>query len=57
MEKDVWSQLNLEKKDIAKNKKAISVLLKKNWFTGVYEKYLGVLSGGYIYFYSGILIQ
>ena len=51
-EKDVWSQLNLEKKDIAKNKKAISVLLKKNWFTGVYEKYLGVLSGGYIYFYK-----
>ena len=51
-EKDVWSQLNLEKKDIAKNKKAISVLLKKDWFTGYYEKYLGVLSGGYIYFYK-----
>ena len=51
-EKDVWSQLILEKKDIAKNTKAISVLLKKNWFTGGYEKYLGVLSGGYIYFYK-----
>ena len=51
-EKDVWSQLILEKKDIAKNTKAISTLLKKNWFTGVYEKYLGVLSGGYIYFYK-----
>ena len=51
-EKDVWSQLILEKKDIAKNTTAISVLLKKNWFTGGYEKYLGVLSGGYIYFYK-----
>ena len=51
-EKDVWSQLILEKKDIAKNTKAISTLLKKNWFTGVYEKYLGILSGGYIYFYK-----
>ena len=51
-EKDVWSQLILEKKDIAKNTKAISAVLKKNWFTGVYEKYLGVLSGGYIYFYK-----
>ena len=51
-EKDVWSQLILEKKDIAKNTKAISTLLKKNWFTGKYEKYLGVLSGGYIYFYK-----
>ena len=51
-EKDVWSQLILEKKDIAKNTKAISTLLKKNWFTGIYEKYLGVLSGGYIYFYK-----
>ena len=34
------------------NTKAISTLLKKNWFTGVYEKYLGILSGGYIYFYK-----
>ena len=51
-EKDVWSQLILEKKDIAKNTKAISTLLKKNWFTGIYEKYLGILSGGYIYFYK-----
>ena len=51
-EKDVWSQLNLEKKDIAKNSKAMATLLKKNWFTGVYEKYLAIISGGYIYFYK-----
>ena len=34
-EKDVWSQLILEKKDIAKNTKAISTLLKKklvHWY-------------------------
>ena len=51
-EKDVWNQLILEKKDIAKNTKAMATLLKKNWFTGVYEKYLAVISGGYIYFYK-----
>ena len=51
-EKDVWSQLILEKKDIAKNTKAAATLLKKNWFTGVYEKYFAILSGGYIYFYK-----
>jgi hypothetical protein len=51
-EKDVWSQLILEKKDIAKNTKAMATLLKKNWFNGVYEKYLAIISGGYIYFYK-----
>ena len=51
-EKDVWSQLILEKKDIAKNTKAMATLLKKNWFTGVYEKFLAIISGGYIYFYK-----
>ena len=51
-EKDVWSQLILEKKDIVKNTTALSVLGKRNWLTGKYEKYLGVLSGGYIYFYK-----
>ena len=51
-EKDVWSQLILEKEDIAKNTKAMATLLKKNWFNGVYEKYLAIISGGYIYFYK-----
>ena len=38
-EKDVWSQLILEKKDIVKNTTALSVLGKRNWLTGKYEKY------------------
>ena len=48
----MWSQLALEKKDIAINSKASAIVLKKNIMSLNYEKLLAMVSGGYIYFYK-----
>ena len=51
-EKDVWSQLTSDKKEIARNAKATAMVLKKNWMTLNWENFLAMISGGYIYFFS-----
>ena len=48
---DLWSQLNINKKEIKTNSKISSYILKKNNFYRKYQQYYAVLSGGYIYFY------
>ena len=47
---DLWSQLNINKKEIKTNSKASGFILKKNYLKK-YQQYYAVLSGGYIYFY------
>ena len=51
-EKDVWSQMTSDKKEIARNAKATAMVLKKNWMTLNWENFLAMISGGYIYFFS-----
>ena len=48
---DLWSQLNINKKEIKSNSKTAGFVLKKNYYKQ-YQQYYAVLSGGYIYFYS-----
>ena len=47
---DLWSQLNVNKKEIKTNSKVAGFILKKNDYKK-YQQYYAVLSGGYIYFY------
>lgn len=51
-EKDLWSQMTMDKKQIALNAKATAMILKKNWMTLNWENFLAMVSGGYIYFYQ-----
>ena len=48
---DLWSQLNVSKKEIKTNSKVAGFVLKKNYYKK-YQQYYAVLSGGYIYFYN-----
>ena len=47
---DLWSQLNMNEKELKTNAEVSSYILKKNYYKK-YQQYYAVLSGGYIYFY------
>ena len=48
---DLWSQINVNKKEIKMNSVTSGFILKKNYYKQ-YQQYYAVLSGRYIYFYQ-----